>query len=73
MTLGQLVTRHYHAQRDRWQHTSTLLAEIMNGPRKRRDNHVWTARHLDPYAERQVPVEKVSPKEFVRGLLAAWL
>lgn len=61
-------------QEDQWKHTSHLLAELMNGPRRRKDKRPWIGSQLDPFTAKQQSPDKirVSPKEFVGNLLKAW-
>lgn len=60
-------------RREWWQHTASLLAELMNGPRTRRDKRPWAARDLDPYARHETAREKVTPQQFVRSLISTWV
>lgn len=60
-------------RREAWQHTSHLLAELMNGPRTRRDKRAWLPSQLDPFAAHATAAVKVTRKQFVRSLITSWL
>lgn len=61
-------------RRELWQHTAPLLAELMNGPRQRRDKRAWTAAQLNPFEQGAgEPVETVSRQQFVKSLVSMWI
>lgn len=63
-------------RREQWVHTSHLLAELMNGARVRKDKKAWLAVQLNPFATKEKKQEKavkLTPTEFVKGLLRAWM
>lgn len=71
---GQLMTMALARQRFQWQHTGALLAELMNGPRRRVDHRAWRASDFDPFRDqRATQVEQVSPQKFVATLIDVFL
>lgn len=57
-----------------WNHTSAVLAELMNGPRPRKDKRPWLPEQLHPHAPRTaVSAARVTPQQFVKELLDAWI
>jgi hypothetical protein len=68
------LTRYLARQKHDWKLCSHVLAELMNGPRQRKDKRPWLPHQLDPYAERvETTAEKVTPSELVQKALSSLL
>lgn len=71
MTFGRLVTMADGRNELLWSHTAAIVAELMNGPRQRKDKQPWLPRHFDPYAGDNTEVVQVSTEEFMEHLRTA--